>query len=122
MIMRLLISILLNGLLVYFASWLLSGVYVDGFFIAIVTGVALGLINLFIKPIITLLTLPITIITLGLFLFVINGAMVLLVDRLIVGFSVNGWTWAIIFSVVLAFLNLLVGNYEINTSTKTKRV
>lgn len=119
--MKFLISVLLNGALVYFASWLLSGVYVESFFIAIVTGLALGLINLFVKPIITFLTLPITIITLGLFLFVINGAMVLLVDRLVVGFSVSGWTWAIIFSVVLAFLNLLVGNYEIST-TKTKKL
>ncbi len=113
--MRFLISILLNGLLVYFASWLLSGVYVNSFSVAIIAGLALGIINLFIKPIITFLTLPITIVTLGLFLFVINGAMVLLVDRLVAGFSVNGLTWAIIFSVVLAFLNLLIGNYSVNT-------
>jgi putative membrane protein len=115
--MKFLISILLNGLLVYFASWLLSGVHVSSFFIAIIAGLALGIVNLFIKPIITFLTLPITIITLGLFLFVINGAMVLFVDGLVIGFSVDGLTWAIIFSVVLAFLNLLIGNYPINTTT-----
>ncbi len=120
--MKLLISVLLNGLLVYFASWLLSGVYVESFFIAIVAGVALGFINLFIKPIITFLTLPITVITLGLFLFIINGAMVLLVDRLIVGFSVDGWTWAILFSIVLAFLNLLIGSFEMNTKTSNKSI
>lgn len=110
--MKFLISILLNGLLVYFASWLLSGVYVNSFSIAIVAGLALGIVNLLLKPILTFLTLPITVITLGLFLLVINGAMVLLVDELIAGFSVNGLTWAIIFSIVLAFLNLLIGNYS----------
>lgn len=120
--MKFLISILLNGLVVYFASWLLSGVYVNSFAIAIVTGLALGIVNLFIKPIITFLTFPITIITLGLFLFVINGAMVLFVDQLIVGFSVDGWIWAIIFSIVLAFLNLLIGNYPINTANQTKKL
>lgn len=110
--MRLLLGILLNGLLVYFAAWLLPGVAVEGFGIAILAGIALAIVNFFIKPILTLLTLPITILTLGLFLLIINGAMVLLVDWLITGFEVQGWLWAIFFSIILALLNLLVGNVE----------
>jgi putative membrane protein len=110
--MRLILGILLNGLLVYFASWLLPGVSVQGFGVAILTGIALALVNFFIKPVLTLLTLPITILTLGLFLLVINGAMVLLVDWLITGFDVQGWFWAIFFSIILALLNMIIGNLE----------
>lgn len=110
--MRILISLLLNGLLVFAISALLPGVAVDGFLIAIVTGLVLGLINFFVRPIITFLTLPITFLTLGLFLLVINGAMVLLVDYLVPGFEVDGLGWAIVFSLLLLFLNLILGRGE----------
>lgn len=106
--MRLLISLILNGILVYFTAWLLDGVFVDGFLLAILVGLVLGLVNSIIRPIITLLTLPITILTLGLFLLVINAAMVLLVDWMIPGFEVAGWWSALFFAIVLALLNLIV--------------
>lgn len=106
--MRLLISLLLNGFLVYLTALLLNGVYVKSFLLAILVGLVLGLINITIRPIITLLTLPITILTLGLFLLVINAAMVLLVDLLIPGFSVDGWWNALFFTIVLSLLNLIV--------------
>ena len=110
--MKILISILVNGLLVYVASIITAGVYIDGYLTAILVGLVLGLVNITLKPVLTILTLPITILTLGLFLLVINGAMVLLVDWLMAGFEVSGWGWAIIFSLVLALLNLLVGSFD----------
>ena len=67
-----------------------------------------NLANAFVRPILTVLTFPITVLTLGLFLLVINGLMVLLVDYLLVGFQVDGLFWAIVFGLVLAFLNLLI--------------
>ncbi|MEZ4883570.1 MAG: phage holin family protein [Chitinophagales bacterium] len=109
--MRFLISILLNGLAVFLASKLMDGVSVAGYGEAIIVGIVLGLINTFIKPIITLFTLPITILTLGLFLLVINGAMVLFTDSLIDGFSVSGLGVAIVFSILLAILNYILGMF-----------
>lgn len=116
--MKLLISLLLNGLLVFAASALLSGVHIEGFITAIVVSVLLCIANSFIKPILTFFTLPITILTLGLFLIVINGAMVLLVDGLMSGFSVDGLLWAIGFSLVVSILNTIIGAPGINNSKR----
>lgn len=110
--MRFIAVILINGLLVYLAAWLLPGVSVTGYGIAIITGLLLGLVNFFIKPVLTILTLPITILTLGLFLLIINAAMVLLVDWLVTGFEVQGWGWAILFTIILALMNLFVPSIE----------
>lgn len=111
--MRLLVSILLNGLAVYIVARILSGVYVDGYVTAIIAGLILGLINYTIRPVITFLTLPVTILTLGLFLLIINGAMVMVVDWLVPGFSVADMAWAIIFSLLLAVLNFFLGGLDI---------
>jgi len=106
--MRILLFLLLNGLAVLVAANLLSGVTVDGYLSAIIVGLVLGLVNLFIRPIITILTLPITIITLGLFLLIINAAMVLLVDAIVPSFEVAGWGAAILFAIVLWVLNIII--------------
>lgn len=106
--MRIILFILLNGLAVLVASKLLSGVQVDGYVSAIIVGLLLGVVNIFIRPIVTFLTLPITILTLGLFLLVINAAMVLLVDFLMPGFNVSGWIPAILFAIVLWVLNMII--------------
>ncbi|NND08380.1 MAG: phage holin family protein [Saprospiraceae bacterium] len=97
--------LLINGLIVLFLSWLLPGVGVEGYFTAVWVGLLLGVVNFFVKPLLTILTIPITILTLGLFLIVINGLMVLLVDAMSVGFSVNGLGWAILFSLLLGVVN-----------------
>ncbi|MCB0558418.1 MAG: phage holin family protein [Lewinellaceae bacterium] len=107
--MRFIISLLINGLLVYLAAEILPGVSVAGYMEAILVAMLLGFVNFFIRPILTILTLPITIITLGLFLLVINGAMVLLVDWLLPGFSVDGLFWAIVFTIILAIFNFFAG-------------
>lgn len=70
----------------------------------------LSVVNTIIKPILTILTLPITILTLGLFLLIINGGMVLLVDWMLDGFAVAGWSWAILLSIILAISNLFLSN------------
>lgn len=116
--MRLLLSLLINGLLVYVCANILAGVGIDGYLDAVVVALLLGLVNFFVKPILTLLTLPITILTLGLFLLVINGAMVLLVDWMFDGFYVDGWVWAIVFALVMAFFNLFVGRFTVQEKEK----
>ena len=104
--MNFIISLLLNGAIVYLiAMFLQPNVRVNGFLDAVIVGVVLGFINYFIKPIVSTLALPITVITLGLFSLVINGLMVVAADYLLDGFAVSNFLWAIGFSVILSFAN-----------------
>ena len=115
-----LVSLLLNGLTVYLAAFLLPGVEVSSFASAIFVSVLLTAVNIFIKPTFTFLTLPITIFTFGIFLFFINGFMVLFVSWLLAGFTVNNIIWAMLFSGLLSVLNTLFGNEDILTDTKKR--
>jgi putative membrane protein len=103
--MRLLTSLLINGLVIYACAAVFSGIYVAGYVEAVIVALLLGVVNFFIRPILTILTLPITILTLGLFLFVINGCMVLLVDGLLDGFRVDGLPKAMLLSIILSIVN-----------------
>lgn len=100
---------LLSALAIMVAAYLLPGVKIDGFFPAMVAAVVIGLINAFIKPILIILTLPINILTLGLFTLIINAFLVMLASALVPGFDVTGFGWAILFSIVLFFVNLGLG-------------
>jgi putative membrane protein len=108
--MKLLSAILLNGLLVFVIAKLLPGVFVVNYWMAVLTGIVLGLINITVKPLVTVLTLPITIFSLGFFLLIINGVMVLLVDSILQGFEVRDLWSAIIFSILLSLFNLFLEN------------
>lgn len=110
--MKFVTNIILQGLLVYLTTYLLPGASVDNLLDAIVVALVLAVANTFIKPILTILTLPITIITLGLFLLVINGIIILIVDAVLSGFHVQGLLTAIIFSIVLSIFNYLFLNYS----------
>ena len=102
--MKLIIKLLLSALAVVLLSKLLSGVSVDGYTTAIIVAIVIAVLNLFVKPLIVLLTLPATILTLGLFLFVINAFIILLADKLIDGFSVSSFWIALLFSILLTIL------------------
>lgn len=108
--MRFIVSILLQGLMVYLTTYLLSGASVASYLDAIIVAIILALANTFVKPLITILTLPITILTLGLFLLVINGLIIMIVDSLLSGFFVRDFLTAIIFSLILSFFNYLFIN------------
>ncbi len=100
-----LMRLLLNSLAVIIAAFLLPGVHLDGFLIAIVVAVVLGVINIFLKPILLILTLPINIFTLGLFTLVINAVLVQLASAVVPGFTVENFWWALLFSVLLSLVN-----------------
>ncbi|OGK16165.1 hypothetical protein A2690_01865 [Candidatus Roizmanbacteria bacterium RIFCSPHIGHO2_01_FULL_39_12b] len=108
--MSLIISLVLNALAVYASSWIIPGVHLNDLYTALIVAVVLGLINTFIKPVLVLLTLPITLLTLGLFSLVINALMILLVDRLVLGFAVDGFLAALIFSLVLSIISTILNN------------
>lgn len=103
--MGIIINLLVNGLAVYISAYFLSGVSVDSFVTAIIVSVALGIANTLLKPILIILTLPATLLTLGLFTFVINALMVYLVANFVPGFHVNGFWAALSFSLVLSLVS-----------------
>lgn len=106
--MAFLVKWLVNALAIGITAYLLPGVRVSGFFAALVTALVLGLVNIFIRPLLLLLTLPLNILTLGLFTLVINALLILLVAAVVPGFSVRGFWWAVLFGLVLAVVNYVL--------------
>lgn len=90
------------------AAYIVPGVMVSGVMAAVVAAVVLGILNSVLRPILLFLTLPVNILSLGLFTLVINTAMVLLTAKLVPGFGVNGWGVAFLFSVVLWLVNWML--------------
>jgi putative membrane protein len=105
--MNWIVRFLLNGLAVVLTAYLLPGVSVEDYWTALIVALVLSIVNIIVKPILILLTIPITILTLGLFLLVINAFIILLVDSLISGFYVDGFWWALLFSLILSVFNSL---------------
>jgi putative membrane protein len=106
--MNLVIRILVTAGLVMLIAHLLPGVKVDSFIQSVYVAIILGLLNVFIKPIIILFTLPVTILTLGLFLLVINALLVLLCSNIVGGFHVESFWTAMFFSIILSISQSLV--------------
>jgi putative membrane protein len=102
--MKLLIHLLVSTIAVFASAYILPGVSVDSLTAAFVVAIVLGIINMLLKPILVILTLPITIITLGLFYLVINAFLILLVAAIVPGFHVNGFWWALLYSLVLSLV------------------
>ena len=106
--MRFLLRILLNGLGLVAAAYLLPGIHWSGGLGALlVAGFVIGAINLVVKPIVTLLSCPLIVLSLGLFYLVINGAMVALADLLLDALVVDGFLWAVLGGLFLALFNLV---------------
>lgn len=106
-----LLNLIVSGLAVLIASYLLPGVKVNGYFTALIVAVILGIVNAILKPILIIITLPINILTLGLFTFVINALMIKLVAAFVPGFSVAGFWWALLFSLVLSLVNSFLHSF-----------
>ncbi len=102
--MNALLRIIISAVVAFGLSYVLDGVHIDTFLTAVVLAFVLGLLNLFIKPLLVVLTLPITIFTFGLFLFVINALIILLASAFVKGFRVDGFWWAFLFSLLLSVL------------------
>lgn len=104
--LRLLINWLTSTLAIIVATYLVPSVQVSGFMAALVTALVLGVINALLKPVLIFLTLPINILTLGLFTLVINALLIMLTSLIVPGFTVPGFGLAILFSLVLAIVNI----------------
>lgn len=105
--MSTLIRFLLNGLAILLTAYILPGVSVTNYLTALIVAFFLAIANMVVKPILIILTIPITIFTLGLFLLVINAIIILLADYFVDGFNVDGFWWALAFSLILSIFNSL---------------
>ncbi|MBX4195684.1 phage holin family protein [Candidatus Parcubacteria bacterium] len=111
--MKIIIRLVVSALAVAIAVKLLPGVHVSGGVQTyVILAVVLAAINMFVKPILTLLTLPLSIMTLGLFTIVINALLILLADRLVEGFSVDSFLWALAFGLVLSIVHAVLHRLE----------
>jgi putative membrane protein len=112
--MKILIHWFLSALAVVITAYILPpyAIYVGGFFAALVVAVVLGFLNTIIRPILIILTLPIQILTLGLFTFVINAILVLVASSIVPDFHVINFWWALIFSLVLSLINMVLHLFE----------
>ena len=106
--MNLIIRLLLTAVVAFFLTKILSGVHFEGFSTAIVFAIVLGILNLIVSPILKILGLPLTILTLGLFSLVINALVILIADYFIDGMTIDGFWWAFIFSIALSLITSLV--------------
>jgi len=106
--LQILINLILSGIAVFVSAYILPGVKVDGFVTAFVVAIVLAVVNTFIRPLVLLLTLPINILTLGLFSLVINALMVMLVAAIVPGFKVDGILWALVFAIVLSLISSVI--------------
>jgi putative membrane protein len=111
--MNFILRIIISAIVAFALSYVLSsGIHIDKFTTALILALVLALLNAFLKPILIILTLPITILTFGLFLFVINAAIILLAARFVDGFKVDGFWWALLFSLLLSVITSMLYKKE----------
>jgi putative membrane protein len=109
--MGFIIKVLVTAVAAIVAAYLLPSVSIDGFVTAIIVALVLAVLNTFIKPILVAFTIPITIVTLGLFLLVINAILVKVADYFIDGFSVNGLLSALLFSLIVSVVSFIINRF-----------
>ena len=119
--MKFLFKTMASAAAIMLLAYLLPGVHVEGqFFYAVLIALVLSLLNTIVRPILVFLTLPATIVSLGLFLLVINAAIVLIADKFMDGFSTDNFGWALLFSILLSIINSVVNKAFIQKDTKNK--
>ena len=111
--MNFIIRLLITAIAVYVLSKLLEpNIVINNFSTAIIFALVLAILNAIVKPLLIILTLPITIVTLGLFLLIINIIIIKMADAFVSGIHVNGWLWALIFSLLLSLVSALTTKYQ----------
>jgi putative membrane protein len=106
--MNFLLRIVITAVVAFALSYILPGIHIDSFWTAIKLSLVLAVMNFLLKPLLIILTLPITIVTFGLFLFIINALIVWFVGHLVGGFHIDGFMWALLFSLLLSLLTSIL--------------
>jgi len=102
------LSILINSISVYITSKLLDGVKLQSFWTAVGVAILLALVNTFIRPVVLFLSLPLTILSLGIFILIINAFMIMVVDYFVEGFKIRSFGWALGFSIIMSIINAVL--------------
>ncbi len=106
--MNFIIRLFVTAAVAYGLAYILKGIHIDTYWTALIFALVLAIVNLIIRPILVILTIPLTIITLGIFLFVINALMVLLAAKLVDGIAIDGFWWALLFGLLLSIVSSLL--------------
>lgn len=101
---------LINALAVYATASLLGGIYVKSFWAALIVALVLGLVNVIVKPVLVFFSIPFIIVTLGLFLLIINALMLMLAAAIVDGFSVDSFGWAFLGSLVISLVSWILSS------------
>ena len=109
--MNLIIRLIISTLAIVVAAKFVPGVFVDSWTTAVIVAIVLGILNTFLKPVLQILALPITILTLGLFYFVINVLIIYLATYLVDGFQISGFISALLFSLVVSVVSAILGMF-----------
>ena len=116
--LRLLVKLMFMAICVLTIAYLFSGIHVDDLSAALVVAAVLSLLNTFLKPILILFTLPITLLTMGIFLLFINAFIIVLTDNLLDAFSVDNFWWALLFSLLLSIATSMFDGMEKKNSVR----
>lgn len=106
--MQILISLILNAVALILTAYIVPGFHVADFTTALLAAIVLGLVNTFIKPILSFLTFPLTILTLGLFIFIVNAVVLFIVAAFVKGLTIDGWIPAILAAIVLSVVSTVL--------------
>ena len=110
--MTFILKLLITAVVAYGLSMVLNPhIIIDSYGTALLFVLVLGLLNAIVKPVLIILTLPITVITLGIFLLIINVLMVILAGKFVSGIHIDGFFWAFIFGLLLSFLSSAINNF-----------
>jgi putative membrane protein len=107
--MKFFFRLIISAISIVITAYLLAGVHIKDLFTALLVAIILALLNGIVKPIVIILTIPVTILTLGLFLLVLNALMIIIAENLVPGFEVNGFWLALLFSIILSLISSLLG-------------
>ena len=107
--MNLIVKLIISAASVFLTAWLLPGVHIDGFGTALIVAIIIALLNIFLKPLLVIFTIPFTILTFGLFLLVINTVIIIISSNVVDGFFVEGFWWAFFFSILLSIISSILG-------------
>ena len=120
--LKLLLSWVLHALALMGVAYLLPGVVVEGFWAALWAALILCLVNTVVKPVLLILTLPLTVLTLGLFYFILNGLMFYWVGSILEGFQVNGFWWAVLAALLYSLFATFLSSILLQEKVRIERI
>lgn len=115
--MKLLTKWLVSAVAIAITAYLLPGVTVSGLVPVLVLAIVLGIINAFIKPILSIITFPLSVVTLGIFSLILNTLLIMLADAVVPGFDIAGFWWALLFGIVLALVSAVLRKFDGDPTT-----